>query len=214
MVPTGASCRARVALAPNAMNTSENPRTNASDVIEHLPPRARRVSAGRLLHVLERDAGDERDVARHERQDAGRDEREDARDKRREVGDVRQESLHFLERNHVRARHRAEVLAELDRRQVLEHEVPLPALRRVRRLQPVARRHGPRERRPSRARRNPARPRAAWRSRRAASARGRVSSPATRTPRRASSGSASLRPHRPAAGSRATAACTWPVMFV
>ena len=44
----------------------------------------------------------------------------------------------------VGRRHRHPV--ELHRRQVLEHEVPLPALRRVRRLQPVPRRHRTRER--------------------------------------------------------------------
>jgi len=37
-----------------------------------------------------------------------------------------------------RWRHRPEVFAELDRRQILEHEVPLPPLRRVGRLEPIS----------------------------------------------------------------------------
>jgi hypothetical protein len=55
------------------------------------------------------------------------------------------EPLHsFFERNRRAAA--TEVLAELHRRQVLEHEVPLPALGRIRRLQPAPRRDGALER--------------------------------------------------------------------
>ena len=111
--------------------------------------RARRGAARRAAaHLVERHAGDERDVARDQRQHARRDERQEARGERGKQRDVLihaacRRSVDFLQRNHVQASTPASGrTCELHRRQVLEHEVPLPPLGRVRRLQPVLRRTG------------------------------------------------------------------------
>src|SRR5262249_44455575 len=49
-------------------------------------------------------------------------------------------SIHLLQRDQV-LRNRPWSSGKLHRRKILEHEVPLPALHRVGRLQPMARRH-------------------------------------------------------------------------
>src|SRR5688500_3704470 len=52
--------------------------------------------------------------------------------------------FHLLQRDECRDAFHLDVMS-LYGRQILIHEVPLPALGRIRRLQPVARRHGPRK---------------------------------------------------------------------
>src|SRR5215831_11485346 len=59
--------------------------------------------------------------------------------------DVRK-SFDLFQWNDFRAWNWPEVLAEFDRREILEHEIPLPPLGRIRRLQPVARRNRARKR--------------------------------------------------------------------
>ena len=133
-----------VADAPSAMNTIEKPITNASEVMNTW---SRDVAGGAsAAHLVHRHAGDERDVAGDQRQDAGGDERQEARRERREQRDVPVQSI-FCSRiaaDGIDVGIRPPV--ELHRRQVLEHDVPFPALGRVRRLQPVLRRDRARER--------------------------------------------------------------------
>src|SRR5689334_5584070 len=54
-------------------------------------------------------------------------------------------SINLVQRNQVLRRRRTRRSGELDRRQILEHEIPFPSLRRIRRLEPVPCRDGARE---------------------------------------------------------------------
>ena len=111
---------------------------------EHLEARRRRRRVA--AHLLDRDARDERDVAGDQRQYARRHERQEACRERRDQRDVRIHLVDLLQPD-GRRRHRRRIrpAGELHRRQILEHDIPFPALGRVRRLQPVLRRHGTRE---------------------------------------------------------------------
>ena len=122
-------------------------------------------------------------------------------------------SLHFFQRNRARRqRQRRRINSAFDRREILEHEVPLPPLRRIRVLEPVPRFDRPVE--PSASvPRAPARPESAPRYRCA-----RAPPSCTRTGRRArrrgSRESASLPSRRPARAIARAVPCRRPCSLV
>ena len=127
--------------------------------------RATRHARPLAAHFLERHSRDERDVARDQRQHARGHEREKPGRERGKERDVlvhdmlscrfaRCRITRFPRDRQPVNRRRLRSTGEFHRRQVLEHDVPLPSLGRVRRLQPVLRRHRPRKRELARGRRS------------------------------------------------------------